>query len=129
MPSVLLDLKTMPAILKGSKFRTLWIAIIKLTISFIYYLFACLFSQKLKAKLYSMSLLWLWWNHISCTVDVLLEYTSGKGSLLKYYIKKKKGCCGWCLSRQKSADCCLAQHSLDCFITELKVNNLPFMLT
>lgn len=52
-------LKTVPAIWKGSKFLAWWIDIIKLSISFIYCLFAFLFSQKLKPKLWSFSVFWL----------------------------------------------------------------------
>lgn len=117
MPSVLLDLKTVPAILKGSKFRAWWIDIIMLSISFIYCLFACLFSQKLKAKLFSMSLFWLGWNHSICTVNILLEYASGKGSLIKTEKCKKKtpkqkGWWGWCLSRSFTEICRLVFFSL-----------------
>lgn len=111
MPSVLLDLETVPAIWKGSEFRAWWIDIIKLSISIIYCLFACLFSQKLKAKLWSMSVFWLEWYYSICTVGVLLDQASGKGSLIKTgKCKEKKDRWGWYFSRSFAEICRLMSY-------------------
>lgn len=111
MPSVLLDLKTVPAIWKGSKFRAWWIDIIKLSISFIYCLFACLFSQKLKAKLWSMSVFWLEWSYSICTEGVLLDQVSGKGSLIKTEKCKEKKTGGVDVSGSFAEICRLISYS------------------
>lgn len=104
----------MPATCKGSNFRAWWIDIIKLSISFIYCLFACLFRQKLKAKLWSMSVFQLEWSYSICTVGVLLDQASGKGSLIKTGKckgKKKKDWWGWCFSRSFGEICRLMSYS------------------